>query len=394
MLRLYRLAEDIPACSLYVHIPFCAKRCDYCGFCSEVMRPKTADIYAGTLSRELNALQSSYHGRITTLFVGGGNPLSLGPDRLARLCDSLSWALDAAAESTIEFNPESLDESTADLLLSRGFTRFSVGVQSFSSRMRDAIGRKGSLEGVYRSLEILKESAVSVSVNADLMTSVPGFTFYDTRRDIDELLKRCPVHHISLYDLMIEEGTLLSKRMPAESDEDMLSPSWAYLQSAGYCQYELSNFSLPGHQCAHNKAYWSQKPYLGIGVSAVSTLPVRGGAIRYAVLPDTDGFSRSGMALGEFEELDMRTWFKEHLMLALRTAEGISLENVRKKFGDDAAAWTADVCSAWTARGCMDCREDTRFLLPEGMLIMNTITTDFFLKSDALAFDPSLDSEF
>lgn len=394
MHTLLQALQDVPSCALYVHVPFCLARCDYCSFCSVVMRPQQAARYAHTLERELERVLQAYSGCIRTLYVGGGNPLSWGYALLDKLCNSLSGALKSAKESTIEMNPESVDEQTVSLLTSRGFTRFSIGIQSFHPSMRDAIGRRGSVDDVYRSLDILAHISDKVSLNADLMTSVPGFTCEDTARDIDELVKRCAVHHISLYDLSVEEHTPLSARIASPSEEDMLSFSWEKLETLGYRQYELSNFALPGHECVHNRAYWTQQPYLGIGASAVSTVPVRGGGLRYALQPDVEGFSQAGMNLGEYEQLDMKTWFLEHIMLALRTAEGISLGEVARKFGRESSFWTDSRCSYWMSQGYMASRGEKRSLTQKGMLIMNTITSDFFLHADKLTLEPSLDSEF
>ena len=343
---------------LYVHIPFCRSRCSYCDFASEPVGPHLrAGRVAGYVERLLAELRERTGGATTaggapggdlpragaapaeprpleTIYLGGGTPTVLPEELLLPLVAELAALQRGAAdpEFTIEANPGTIDLRLLAELAEQGVTRVSLGVQSFSPRLREALGRRTGQEEVEAALRDVGAAAASGGGhpglrewNIDLVFGIPGQTWSGVAADIEAAVAAAPTH-ISLYDLTYTSSyaTQVVRTCGAGAQEaagafaeEHLPTAAARLAAAGYLRYEVSNFALPGHECRHNLAYWRGEDYLGIGASAVAT---EGGERR------TDPSSVAAYLAGEapaIEALSSKTRLWEKAMLGLRTADGV-----------------------------------------------------------------------
>ena len=317
---------------LYIHIPFCRSRCIYCDFYSTTL-VGMQERYVDALIEELR-LRKDYLGgeQINTIYLGGGTPSQLSCDNIARLFRHLPVAeAGSNGEITVECNPDDVDDHLAETLHSVGVNRVSMGAQSFSDDRLRFLRRRHNAGQVKEAVETLRHNGIA-NISIDLMFGFPGETLEDWIADIDEALK-LNVKHISAYSLMYEEGTPLYKMLESgkvkEIDEE-LSRQMYYtlvdkLESAGYEHYEISNFARPGHVALHNSSYWNGTPYLGIGAGAhsydrksrqwnVADIAIYINKVEKGEIP----FTR--------EVIDERTRYNDMITTALRTRQGLSLE--------------------------------------------------------------------
>jgi len=267
--------EDLGPLGLYVHIPFCASTCDFCAFYQISPTAKSVRGFINSLGAESRLVD--WKTPLSTVFWGGGTPGLLSPADLARVAEVVHGLPGGAApeEWSVELAPSSVTKERLSVLKSAGVTRVSLGVQSFRPALLDALGRAHTREQVLRAYERIR-SAGFPSVNMDLMFALPGQTAAEWDADIDEALALEP-DHISTYCLTFEEDTALwvklsqgRVRLDPENEARMYERTWDRLAEAGYAQYEVSNFALPGHACRHNVNTWRMERWVGLGPSAAS----------------------------------------------------------------------------------------------------------------------------
>ncbi len=259
--------------SAYVHIPFCARICPYCDFTVVAGRDDDVDRYVAALVRDIESTPP--WRALDAVFVGGGTPSRIGPARLSRILEAIraNHGILEGAEVTLESNPEDLDYETASELVSIGFTRISIGVQSFDDLVLKALGRVHTgVQAVAATEAVLTVEFESVSI--DLIFGSPAETTESWRASLQTAIDLAP-QHVSAYSLTVEPGTLLWKevrRGAAEPDADVQADRWEMatdlLGQAGYERYEVSNFARPGHHCRYNAAVWGHAEYLAFGVGA------------------------------------------------------------------------------------------------------------------------------
>jgi putative oxygen-independent coproporphyrinogen III oxidase len=325
----------VSARHLYVHIPFCRSRCAYCDFASEPIAPHARAGRVGTyverLRQELAERSAIEAGAepFETVYLGGGTPTVLPEDLLVRLVSDLAHLQEGVAdrEFTVEANPGTL---TADLLRrlgDAGITRVSLGIQSFSPRSREALGRHTKQAEVEEAPRLLAgaEDSWGLQWNLDLVFGIPGQDWAEASTDIDRAIGAGP-HHISLYDLTYTPGFAARVTRTAGAGaldaagafaERYLPSAAARLEAAGYERYEVSNFARPGHECRHNQAYWHGEDYLGVGAAAVSTI----GQERRTNPSSVDGYVAGHSPALESLTRRLRLW--EKAMLGLRTTAGV-----------------------------------------------------------------------
>ena len=324
-----------PGLGVYVHIPFCLRKCPYCDFASVRYHDGLADRYLDALRREIDALAPA--GRpAATVYIGGGTPTTLGPERLGRLVEWVRSRHEARpdAEVTIEANPGAFDPLFAEVLLDSGVNRVSVGVQSFDGAVLKSLGR------IHCSTESLQALAVArrfPTWSLDLMFGVMGQSLEQAVRDA-RLAVESGASHVSAYCLSLEEGTPLHARVsrgltPAPDpglQRAMFDAVGDTLEAAGLRRYEISNFARPGHESRHNLAYWRRQEYIGYGASAHSYL---GGERRWNV-PDPAEYAgrvEAGAAPEAGREAETpQTRYLETLMLGLRMRAGAGLEELAR----------------------------------------------------------------
>lgn len=330
---------------LYIHVPFCKKRCSYCGFFTGSAALKERKSYVWALTGELVERSSEVNGDIHTLYIGGGTPSLLNDEEMRVLMGSVREVFGerfAPVESTIEVNPEDVTYEKIHLWRSLGFNRVSIGVQTFDDRLLGEIGRIHDAGCARRALKKLKEGFENVSL--DLMFGLPGQTAASFAESLDEALGFAP-QHISVYSLMFEErsalNALLQRGEVEETGEvdyqEMFCDMSAKLALYGYEHYEISNFALPGFRSLHNSSYWKGKPYLGLGAGAHS---YDGAALRRSNINDLKAYIRrytdmTAEQVAETENLSQFDLVVEKLITSLRRKEGIDLKDYRKRFGEE-----------------------------------------------------------
>ena len=325
--------------SLYIHIPFCKRKCLYCDFYSEIYDRELSSAYIDVM---IDQIAGSPH-RFSTIYIGGGTPSALEPELLERLLKALRPKFAGASlEFTVEANPESLDDRRIKVLSDSGVTRLSIGVQSLDDRKLKKLGRLHNAESARGAVHLARKRAFS-NIGIDLMFGVWGETAKGWKDELDEAV-RLPVSHISCYSLTYEKGTPLFKAvlnksvLPIEDDRSsaMYETAMELLALRGFKQYEISNFAgAEEFKCRHNISYWENNPYIGLGASAVSYMD----GIRAKNVPDIREYIkryRSGASLIESsEKLSPVRRAKETAAIKIRTRDGIDFGWFREKTGYD-----------------------------------------------------------
>lgn len=362
-------ASDVrPVRSLYVHIPFCERKCEYCDFTSVAGTAGQRE-YTVALCDELRSL-----GRLLpisgldTIFVGGGTPSLLEPELLASVAETIftTFAVASNAEITLEANPSSTSRDRATAWLRAGFNRVSIGVQSLEP---DILGFLGRVHDPARALAAVDEvrQAGFASVNCDLIYSVPGLGDERWRRTLQRIVRAGP-DHLSCYELTVEPGTPLHtsvrRGLVSVCDPDLGLAQHGIavevLEAEGYAQYEVSNFARAGHACRHNLAYWNNDHYIAAGVGAHGHLPVAAAgalgiepgadavAVRYwhgrGIGAFVAAMHGGRLPIRDFEMIDAETQERERVMLGLRLRRGVCLtdEAMRREAQTLAAAGLVD----------------------------------------------------
>ncbi len=329
--------------SVYLHLPFCVRKCRYCDFASEPLEEAgglpAARRYVDALAVEMDLRAASdefYGASAPTVYLGGGTPTALPAEWLAEIIGRLRFRFQVAsdAEITVEANPGTVEEEKIAALLSAGVDRLSLGVQSFSDEVLHTLGRVHSAAEAEAAIQAAR-AAGCTNLNIDLIYGVPN----QSPEDWQDTLRRAldaRAEHIATYALSVEPGTPLAGdieagRLPAPEDDlaaDMYAAAGELLCGAGYRHYEISNFARAGRECRHNRRYWANGEYLGLGASAHSC---RGG-LRWNNSPSpgvyTEWLERGRLPVARAEALSARRRVGEMLMLGLRRAEGVSEEEV------------------------------------------------------------------
>ncbi len=319
---------------VYVHVPFCLRRCDYCAFATWDDRSHLIDDYVEGLVREVRAALGQLPA-VTSVFFGGGTPSLLTPDQLRSIVELVPLA--PGAEVSVECNPDTVDAERLAGYHAAGVTRVSLGAQSLCTHVLAALGRTHTVDSVVRAASAVRAEDFD-SWNLDLIYGAVGETLDDWRSTVEGALDLEPPH-LSAYGLTVEPGTPLAEdpaRFPDDDDQaDKYVLADALLGAAGLVSYEISNWSRPGHQCRHNQCYWSQGDYRGFGCAAHSHLHGRRWwnvrtPERYLALLDA---GQPVVAAGE--HLDDAQRRVERLQLALRTSQGVPSETLDATGLDD-----------------------------------------------------------
>ncbi|MDR0584417.1 MAG: radical SAM family heme chaperone HemW [Treponema sp.] len=381
---------------MYIHIPFCAGACDYCDFYSLAVNAaapdaqRLMDAFVNTLLADAaDQLEAFGVEEVPTLYIGGGTPSLLGAARAGRLLAGLDALLpNRPGECTVEANPESADEDFLRSCRDGGVSRISLGVQSFHEPARQALRRVGHSASLEEDLALVSRYYPR-GFSADLIAGLPFQTGAVLQSDINRLLSFDPCH-VSLYSLTVEPGTPLAEArfqaiLPVADEADSL---WLAgrdaLETAGFEQYEVSNFALPGKQCAHNIRYWRMENWLGAGPAASGTLinDHRGTGVRRAYPPDLDAYlaaPRPAIQSAAFsEELDRAALIKESILMGFRCRSGPDRELFRSRFSRSIEECIPQTIARWQKRGFF--RQDSAGLAPSrhGLLFLDSFLRDAF----------------
>jgi oxygen-independent coproporphyrinogen-3 oxidase len=319
-----------PVRHLYFHIPFCAKLCPYCSFYVDTHFKNKSQRFLDALLSEVDAMRARFEIRPRTIYFGGGTPSSLSLSQLAHLLDGLRERLDSSdlSEWTFEVNPATVSQDKARLLRDLGVNRVSMGVQSWDDAILRSLGRIHTGAQALETLDILRGAGFE-NINLDLMFSVPGQTREQWRETLEKTITLHP-GHISSYCLTYEEDTEFFRKLQTGEmaqdenlDADLFEMTMDTLGEAGYAQYEISNYALPGRESRHNCAYWNGEDYLGFGPGAFSTH----GSKRWQNIPDSAAYTEqtmTGKSTVSFEEqISEQTRLGERIAFSLRTGQGV-----------------------------------------------------------------------
>lgn len=324
-------------CSLYIHIPFCKKKCLYCDFYSTTYQKKLSSDYVEALIKQIRQIGAP----VSSIYIGGGTPSVLEINLLGSLLKSLKKIITPGIEFTIEVNPESFSKKSAELFLENGINRLSIGLQSFDQQKLRKLGRIHDAKKAQEAVYLAKNSGFK-NISIDLIFGVWDEEFPDWKKELQKAVS-LPVKHISVYSLTYEKSTPLSKILkkglikPLEDEAVARMYEYAvdFLEERGFRQYEVSNFAQKGYMCRHNFSYWKNEPYIGLGPAAVSYIEGR----RKRNAPDTQKYiakvKRNEELLVFQEKLSPESSARETSALKIRTSEGINLGWFSQKTGFD-----------------------------------------------------------
>jgi len=320
--------------SLYIHIPFCARKCLFCSFAISVGAGHRSDEYIDALEKEL---QQHQHQKISTIYFGGGTPTFLNDGQISRIVLMIknNFCIDANASWSIEANPESIDENKARQLRKIGFNRVSLGVQTFNDTYLKFLGRAHDKATALNAFFILRDAGFD-NINVDLMYGFPKQLRDELDNDLQSVVSLSP-EHVSIYTLTIEPNSRFHAAAIKLDDDEKLGDDYVFvaqfLESKGIMQYEVSNFARPGFQSKHNLAYWQGGDYIGVGMGAHGLLDGRRYWNEATLSKYIDAINSKGLAVAGEEHLDRQTRFTEDLIFGLRMNEGICVQDLEKRCG-------------------------------------------------------------
>ena len=327
---------------IYIHIPFCIKKCEYCDFVSYCNKEKYVPQYINALKKEIkNNINKEY--KITTIYIGGGTPSSIEENYIADIIETIKLNMNDEnlkefknVEVTIEVNPGTVTEKKLETYKEIGINRLSIGLQETHDELLKSIGRIHTYEEFLKTYNLARKIGFN-NINVDLMIALPNQTIQDIKENLEKIIKLNP-EHISVYSLILEEGTPFYNKYNENKirlpDEELERNMYWYvkntLENNGYIHYEISNFSKKGFESKHNMNCWNQEEYLGFGVAAHSY----NNKIRYSNTNSIEEYIKgSNKIIHEKQTLeDMQ---KEYMLLGLRKIEGINIQKFKNKFAQN-----------------------------------------------------------
>jgi putative oxygen-independent coproporphyrinogen III oxidase len=308
---------------VYVHIPFCRHRCDYCAFATWTDRDNIMDVYVDAVIADIEAKVALGMPIADTVFFGGGTPTRLDPELIARIVRAIP--VSENAEITIECNPDDVTVEMMTVYVNAGVNRISMGVQSMVDHVLASLGRTHDPANVVRAVNAARAAGIT-SINLDLIYGVHGESVDDWRTTVERAIEMNPTH-ISAYGLTVEAGTPLANDPSRHPDDDDQADKYVLVDdllcAAGMHNYEISNWALPGHECRHNQVYWSQGNYTGFGCAAHSHLDGRRWWNMRTPERYIDAVQKGESVEAADEVLDDATRAREALELSLRTSHGV-----------------------------------------------------------------------
>ena len=368
---------------IYIHIPFCKRRCIYCDFFSTTQSEKKP-AYVHALCQELDMRKDYLEGEdIETIYLGGGTPSQLTQEELEEIFSTIYhiYKVKDDAEITLEANPDDLTPEYVAMLRQLPINRISMGIQTFQEETLKLLHRRHTAQQAIEAFERCREAGFQ-NISIDLMYGLPGETLETWKEDLQQAIELHP-EHISAYHLIYEEDTALWKlreqHQVEEADEDLsvslFSTLIDKLTEAGYQHYEISNFCLPGLHSHHNSSYWTGKKYLGCGPSAHSF----NGTSRQWNVASLEKYMK-GIELGkpdyEIEELDLYTRYNDFVITTIRTHWGMSLSQLRSIYGEELYQYCLRMAKPHLAQGVLEMKGDTLKLTKEGIFISDGIMSD------------------
>ena len=377
--------------SLYLHIPFCVKKCHYCDFLSfpGCSLSRQAE-YVDAMIQEIHAYREAAEDyEVKTIFLGGGTPSLLEEELVERLFHELYsvWRAAPEMEITIEANPGTLSREKLIGYHTIGINRLSLGLQSTIAQELETIGRIHNYEQFLANYYLAREAGFD-NINIDIMSALPGQTLISYGKTLERILKLQP-EHISSYSLILEEGTdfwenaEIERALPSEQTERiMYHYTKKCLQNAGYERYEISNYAKPGYACIHNQVYWTGGEYLGLGLGAASYWK----GARFSNTPDMEEYmencSRARITENrkEIVTATQKSRMEEYMFLGLRMIRGVSIREFERRFGIPMNRVYGTVIRSYIGQGLLKIEQDRLMLTERGIDVSNSVMADFLLE--------------
>ena len=383
--------------SLYVHIPFCLRKCRYCDFLSAPQTDIDRERYVKALIREIKTQKDCPAGRpVDTVFFGGGTPSVLSADQIGRIIDALRevFLILPDAEVSLETNPGTADFEKLSAFKEAGINRLSMGVQSMHDEELRLLGRIHTADQALEAFKTARAAGFD-NINIDLMSALPGQTFDSWADSLRQAVEWRP-EHISAYSLIIEPGTPFSALYEAgelpplpdeETDRKMYHYTREYLAQHGYGRYEISNYALKGRECRHNSGYWTGHPYLGFGIGAASYV----NGARFSNNPDFETYivemEKAGIPAEieqvyekirtEIHSLTEQEKMEEFMYLGLRMTAGVKTSDFASRFGKSLDEVYGDVIRRHLAQGLLQRTPEGFCLTERGTDVSNYVMADY-----------------
>lgn len=375
---------------IYIHIPFCIKKCSYCDFLSGPADEDAREQYIQALIEELRAGSKEFAKRkVCSIFFGGGTPSVIKRLQTKRIMQAVSdyYEVDEEAEITTEANPGTLDEEKLCAYVEMGFNRISIGLQSIHSHELKALGRIHSCDDFLRGYEQARRAGFR-NINVDLMSGIPDQSLQSWLETL-KLVSSLRPEHISAYSLILEEGTSLYEeygagrldgRLPDEDTErEMYHRTAQVLKKEGFIRYEISNYALPGYECRHNLLYWERGDYAGFGLGAASLID----NVRYKNTENMDAYLKAAATPSririEKEQLVLKDRMEEFMFLGLRKTEGVSEQDFNDNFGVSFESVYGNVVKRYAAQGLLARKKGRIYLTERGIDVSNIVMAEFLL---------------
>ena len=371
---------------LYIHIPFCIKKCAYCDFLSWSGDKDQKEEYVRDLEQEIRSYKTfAADYQVSTVYFGGGTPSILETGQIERIMGALrqTFRIEKKAEITLEMNPGTARKEKLKAYRQLGINRLSIGIESVKNENLKLLGRIHTYEDFLESYHMAREAGFD-NISGDLISSLPGQTLEEWKEEL-EILIRTPLEHLSVYQLIIEEGTEFYERygeheelLPdEETSREIYLWTGEYLENQGFRQYEISNYARAGKESRHNLRYWERKDYLGLGLGAASMIR----NMRMSNTRDWEKY-RTGCRdprkiREEVEFLEEPRQIEEFMFLGLRKTRGVSRKEFRRTFGKDLDLIYEKTLKKYLENGMLQESGDRIFLSEEGILLSNQIFADF-----------------
>lgn len=371
---------------IYIHIPFCLKKCSYCDF-YRVTGNEYYPVFTDALLKEIGLRSNYLSGEtVETIYFGGGTPSLLPSVYTGQIMEKLYSVFNISdnPEITIEANPDDITATWLNEMLSIGFNRMSIGVQSWTDKYLRMLGRRHDSKNAAAAVRLILEKGFN-NLSLDLMYGLPGMTTDEWQKELDRTFE-FDIKHLSAYHLTIEDGTPLFRLVKAgqlrEADEEESNRQFLTLitmaRAHGFIHYEISNFSREDFFSRHNRSYWQQISYIGLGPSAHSF----NGYSRQWNVSDLIKYIKelkSGQLPYEIEELDFRTRYNEYIMTSLRTMWGIDLDYIEKVFNKESHDYTINLSGKLLSYGMLRREKNSLILTDQGVMIADNIISSFMM---------------
>ena len=371
---------------LYIHIPFCVRKCEYCDFLSWSAGEEEREQYVEALLSEIESYREFAKGyRVSTVFIGGGTPSVLLTKQMERILQKVYevFELEKRPEITIEINPGTVDEEKLQCYKENGVNRLSMGLQSVDNEKLRLLGRIHTYQDFVGSYELARKVGFD-NISLDLISSIPGQTLQDWKKELEIAMAQKP-EHISVYQLIIEEGTPFYGKYAEhpellpdeETSREIYLWTGKFLKEAGYEQYEISNYTKPGKESRHNLKYWERGDYLGLGLGAASM--VRN--IRMSNTKDMKTYlercAQPKTMREDVQFLEEPRQMEEFMFLGLRKTRGVSKKEFRRIFGREMDMVYEKALHKCLENGMLLEHKDRIFLSEEGTLLSNMVLSEF-----------------